>query len=155
MEQNGNVYYTYLTIQHGTTGYTRQAVKVDETYTIYIGSIGNNKVNAVSFNGVDVTDELVNGYYTTPEIKSESVLSISYEIETTIPSMTLNNVKVTGYEGEINISNIDEPSDINVYTVDGKLVDSIPSAFGSAKLNVPSEQLYIVNVGSRTYKLAM
>lgn len=155
MELNGNIYYTNLTVQQGTTGYTRQAIKVGETYSIYIGSLGNNIVNAVTFNGVDVTDEIVNGYYTTPEIKSESVLSISYEIESSIPTLFLNKIKVTGYNGEINISNIDVPSDIFVYTVDGKLVESIPAAYVSAKTCVSSDQLYIIKVGMRTYKLSM
>jgi hypothetical protein len=46
-------------------------MKSDETYTIFIGSLGENKVNAVTFNGTDVTDEVDNGYYTTPELKKE------------------------------------------------------------------------------------
>ena len=42
-----------------------------------------------------------------------------------------------------------------VYSVDGKIVSDIPSAFGSVNIQVPSEQLYIVKVGSRTYKVAL
>ena len=157
MEANGNVFYAYLTVKQGTTGYTRQAVKADEKYTIYIGSLGENKVNSVSFNGVDVTDELVNGYYTTPEITAESTLSVTYETNVTgISSTTINNdVKVIGYNGEIIISQIEEPSDVQIYTVDGKIIDSRSSAFGSVTIQVPEEQLYLVKVGSRTYKVAL
>ena len=155
MEADGRVYYANLTVKQGTTGFTRQAMKADEKYTIYIGSLGENKVNTVTFNGKDVTNEVVNGYYTTPEIKGESVLSISFETITSVRSMTLNDVKVSGYNGELNISNIDEPSDVSVYSVDGKLVSTIPSAFGSVNLQVSSEQLYIVKVGNRTYKVAL
>ena len=155
MEADGRVYYANLTVQQGTTGFTRQAIKASEKYTIYIGSLGQNRVNAVTFNGVDVTDQVANGYYTTPEIKGESVLSVSYETTTSARALTLENVKVTGYNGEITIQHIDEPSDISVYTVDGKLIKSIPEAFGSANLQVPAEQLYIVKVGSRTYKVAL
>lgn len=156
MESDGNVYYANLIVQQGTTGYTRQAVKTAERYTIYIGSLSDNKVNAVIFNGKDVTQEVFNGLYTTPEIKSESILSISYETTpSAIQMISLKDVKVTGYDGEIQVSNIDEPSDIFVYTVDGKLVETVKSAFGSANIQAPSRQLYIVKVGSRTYKLAM
>ena len=156
MESGGNVYYANLIVQQGTTGYTRQAVKADETYTIYIGSLGENKVNAVTFNGRDVTKDIVNGLYTTPEIKGESVLSISYEITpSAIQAVSLKDVKVTGYNGDIQIKNLDEPSDIFIYTADGKLVDTISSAFGSVSIQAPSGQLYIVKVGKRTYKLAM
>lgn len=151
---NGKVYYTTLTVQNGSTGYTRQAMKTDETYTIYIGSLGENKVNTVTFNGMDVTDEVVDGYYTTPELKKESVLSISFEMPSGVNTLNLQDVKVTGYNGEITISNIDEPSDVYVYSVDGKTIANKSSAFGSASLQVPSGQPYIVKVGSRTYKVA-
>ena len=156
MESNGKIYYANLTVQQGTTGYTRQPVKAAETYTIYIGSLGDNKVNAVTFNGVDVTNSVVNGYYTTPEIKGESVLSVTYETTTSkMSSPSMHNIRVTGYNGEINVDNIEMSSDVTAYTIDGKIVGSIPSAIGSAKIQVPTEQLYIVKVGNRTFKLAM
>jgi hypothetical protein len=150
------VYYANLTVRQGTTGYTRQPVKAAESYTVYIGSLGDNKVNAVIFNGVDVTNYVVNGYYTTPEFKGESVLSVTYESDASaISAPEIDNLKVTGYDGEISVENIDSASSVTVYTVDGKLIDSIPSAIGFARLHVSSDQLYIVKVGNRTFKLAM
>ena len=148
--------YANLTIQLGTTGFTRQSVKTRESYSFYIGSYGNNKVNAVTFNGEDVTNRMNNGYYTTPEITGASILSVTYETTASaIQAMEQSNLKVRGYKGEINVENIDSVSDVAVYTVDGRLVDSIPSAIGSARLQVPSNQLYIVKVANRTFKLAM
>lgn len=156
MELDGQVYYANLIVQQGTTGYTRQAVKASEKYTIYIGSIGENKVNAVTFNGIDVTDDVKQGYYTTPEIKGESILSVSYEMESAnVNSTTYSNIRVKGYHGEITIDNIDEVSDVSIYTIDGKIISNMPSVRESIKLQVPSEQLYIVKVGTRTYKIAL
>ena len=156
MQANGKTYYANLTVKQGTTGYTRQAIKADETYTIYIGSLGENKVNAVTFNGVDVTDEVQNGYYTTPEIKEESVLSISYEVNpSAVSALSLDNVKVTGYDGEIKIFNIDEPSTVSVYSPDGKLIENVPSALGNITLPMAPNNMYVVKVGTHTYKLAM
>ena len=155
MQIDGNVYYANLVVQQGADGYTRQAVKTDEQFTIFIGSYGINKINTVTFNGEDVTSDVINGYYTTPEIKGESVLSISYEIDTAVNSLSLKDVKVSGYDGEIRVSNIDEPSDVYVYSTDGKLVSNVNAAFGSANLQVQGEQLYLVKVGNRTYKVTM
>ena len=155
MEMDGKVYYANLTVKQGTTGYTRQPIKAAETYSIYIGSLSDHEMNCVTFNGIDVTDEVRNGYYTTPEIKGESVLSITYEAETSVKSPTLGSVRVKGYDGTIWIENIDEPSDVYVYTADGKLVGNVRSALGSENLSVTPEQLYIVKVGSRTYKIAL
>ncbi len=155
MEVNGKVYYANLTVKQGTVGYTRQAVKAAETYTIYIGSLGDNKVNTVLFNGIDVTNSIVNGYYTTPVINGESELSISFESETSVKSMQEDNLKVSGYNGEIRVQNIEKPSDIYVYSVDGKLVNSALSTIGSASIQVDSDQLYMVKVGDRTFKVAL
>ena len=155
MESGGNVHYTQLTVQQGTTGYTRQAVKAAEKYTFFIGSFDGNKVNAVTFNGIDVTDEVENGYYTTPEIQEESVISISYEMTACAVSNIPSNVKVIGRNGEIVVSNIDKPSDVSIFTADGMLVNTITAAHGTACLQVRPEQLYLVKVGSRTYKVAL
>ena len=102
-----------------------------------------------------LTSYVVNGYYTTPEIKGESVLSISYEIDTAINSLSLKDVKVSGYDGEIRINNIDEPSDVCVYSIDGKFVGNVNAALGSASLQVQGEQLFLVKFGNRSYKVAM
>lgn len=155
MESGGKVYYANLTVQQGTTGFTRQPMKVAEKYTIFIGSLGSNQVNAVTFNGVDVTNEVVNGYYTTPEITGESVLSVSYEETSAVRSLTMNTVKVTGYNGVLTISDIDKPSEVRVYSTDGRLVDSAVSAFGTITLQLPAEQVYVVKVGERTFKIAL
>ena len=157
MEQNGKVYYAKLAVKQGTTGYTEQPVKADETYTIYIGSLGNSKINAVTFNGEDVTDQVKDGYYTTPEIKAKSVLSISYEdINTTnVKEISNPDLKVTGNEGEINITGIEQPTNVEVYTSDGKLVETRGSVYGDTNIQVKEDNLYVVKVGKRAIKIAM
>ena len=155
MEINGNIYYANLVVQQGAEGYTSQAVKTEEQYTIYIGSYGINKINTVTFNGEDVTSNVINGYYTTPTIKGESVLSISFEIDTAVNPMSLQDVKVFGYNGKIKVVDIDEPSNVYVYSTDGKLVGNINAALGSVNLQVQEKQLYLVKVGGRTYKVTM
>ena len=157
MEQNGKVYYAKLAVKQGTTGYTEQPVKADETYTIYIGSLGNSKINAVTFNGEDVTDQVKDGYYTTPEIKAKSVLSISYEdINTTnVKEISNPDLKVTGNEGEINITGIEQPTNVEVYTSDGKLVETRGSVYGDTNIQVKEDNLYLVKVGKRAIKIAM
>ena len=155
MDINGEVYFVNFTVKQGTTGYTRSTVKADEKQTLYIGSLGENKVNAVTFNGKDVTDEVRNGYYTTPEMKGESVLSITYETGTAVRSLEHPHLKVMGCQDEISIKGIDHPCDVYVYTADGKLVSSLPSAQGDVSLRLSPEQLYIVKVGSRAFKVAL
>ena len=155
IETNVDEYFVNFTVMFGTTGYVRYSVKGDEKQTLYIGSLGENKVNAVTFNGKDVTDEVRNGYYTTPEMKGESVLSITYETGTAVRSLEQPHLKVMGYQDEISIKGIDHPCDVYVYTADGKLVSHVPSAQGDVSLRLSPEQLYIVKVGSRAFKVAL
>ena len=157
MEIDGKVYYAKLSVKQGTSGYTELPVKADETYTIYIGALGNSKINAVTFNGKDVTDQIVDGYYTTPAIKAKSTLSISYEESNTTNVKEISNpeLKVTGNEGEINISGIDNPTNVEVYTTDGRLVENQGSVSGDTRIQVKEDELYLVKVGKRTIKIAM
>ena len=157
MEINGKVYYAKLSVKQGTTGYTELPVKADETYTIYIGTLGNSKINAVTFNGEDVTDQVKDGYYTTPAIKAKSVLSISYEdINTTnVKEISNPDLKVTGNEGEISITGVEQPTNVEVYTTDGKLVETRGSVYGDTNIQVKEDNLYLVKVGKRAIKIAM
>ena len=72
-----------------------------------------------------------------------------------IGSLSLEDVKVTGDDGEISIEHIDKPTDVYVYSVGGKLIARESAASGSVSLQVPKGQLYIVKVGGRTYKVVM
>ena len=155
LEETGQ--FVNVSIKQGEVGYTRQLLKKGESFRIYIGTLGDYKINAVTFNGKDVTTELDNGYFNTPGITEDSELSISYEIESTdIRNISsLDNLKVTGYNGEITISNIDTPSTVSVYNIEGKLIENTPSAIGSINISVPSEGVYIVKVESRSYKIAL
>lgn len=155
-EMDGKVYYAKLAVKQGTTGYTEHDVKADEPYTIFIGAIGNNPINSVIFNGKDVTEELVNGYYTTPEIKKNSTLSVTYETEISeVKSLMLSSVKVYGSEGCINVKNIDEPASVKVFTSDGRLLDTQENVVGSTSFNVVEGGVYMVKVGGRSFKLAL
>ena len=155
IELNVDGKFADLIIKMGGLGYTRQAVKANETFAIYIGSLGDNRVNTVLFNGVDVTNSIIDGYFTTPEINGESELSISFESELSVKSMNEDNLRISGYNCEIRVQNIEKSSDIYVYSMDGKLVDCVLSAIGSASIQVASEQLYLVKVGNRSFKVAL
>ena len=72
-----------------------------------------------------------------------------------VGSLNLEDVKVTGGDGEISIEHIDKPTDVYVYSVGGKLIARESAASGSVSLQVPKGQLYIVKVGGITYKVVM
>jgi len=153
LDVNGQTFYAGLRVKQGNGGYVEQYVKVDETYTLYIGA-ENARINTVLFNGEDVTDKLENGYYTTPVIKGRSVLSVSYEeLADGVVETENDNLKVYGNNGMLYVRGINETSDVSIYSLDGKLVYQ-NSVYGETVVTLPSA-IYVVNVGSRTLKVAL
>ena len=55
MESGGKVYYANLTVMQGETGFSRQAVKADESYTIRIAfSAGRQPFMRLKFSALDL-----------------------------------------------------------------------------------------------------
>ena len=154
LEINGQVFYTTLAVNQAGEGYVQHYVKADEPYTIFIGSDEGLRINTVMFNGEDVTDRLVDGYYTTPNITRPSKISISFEQSVdNVRAIAEDNLHVYGNDGSLYVAGIEGPKDLSVYTLDGKLVESRHQE-GDTRLNL-NEGVYIVKVGDRTFKVSM
>ena len=155
LDINGQVFYTTLSINHAGDGFVQHYVKADEPYTLYIGSEEGTHINTVMFNGEDVTDRLIDGYYTTPNITRPSKIVISYEQDPDGIAYVPNDSKlhVYGYEGSLFVSGIEEPQGMSVYTLDGKLT-STQTLEGDTKIKL-NEGIYIVKVGERTFKVSL
>ena len=154
LEINGQVFYTTLAVNQAGEGFVQHYVKADEPYTIYIGSDEGLRINTVKFNGEDVTDRLVDGYYTTPNITRPSKISISFEQSIdNVKAVAEDNLHVYGNEGSLYVAGIEGPKELTVYTLDGKLVES-RYLEGDTRLNM-NDGVYIVKVGERTFKVSM
>ena len=155
LDINGQTFYTTLSVNQAGDGYVKHYVKADEPYTLYIGSEAGMHINTVMFNGEDVTDQLIDGYYTTPNIISPSKIVVSFEQNTNgIASVPADdNLHVYGSEGSLYISGVEEPQVLSVYTLDGKLTSKqMLESDTKIKLN---EGIYIVKVGERTFKVSL
>ncbi len=126
MEINGKVFYTTLSVNQAGEGYVKHYVKADEPYTIFIGSDEGLRINTVMFNGDDVTDKLVDGYYTTPNITHPSKISISFEqtIDDVKGFAMENNLHVYGNDGSLFVSGITNPQRLSVYSLNGALIET-------------------------------
>ena len=155
LDINGQVFYTTLSVNHAGDGYVKHYVKADDPYTLYIGSEEGMRVNTVTFNGEDVTDKLVDGYYTTPNITRPSKIVVSFEQDpdkiALIPAE--DNLHVYGNEGSLFISGIEGPQLMSVYTLNGMLINS-QTLEGDVRIKM-SEGTYIVKIGKRTFKVLM
>ena len=155
LDINGQVFYTTLSINHAGDGFVQHYVKADEPYTLYIGSEEGTRINTVMFNGEDVTDKLVDGFYTTPNITRPSKIVVSYEQDPDgINSFPADDkLHVYSNDGSLFVSGIEEPQGMSVYTLDGKLT-STQTLEGDTKIKL-NEGIYIVKVGERTFKVSL
>ena len=155
LDINGQVFYTTLSINHAGDGYVKHYVKADEPYTLYIGSEEGMRINTVLFNGEDVTDCLVDGYYTTPNITRPSKIVVSFEQDPDgIESVSADDrLHVYGNDGSLYVSGIEGPQGMSVYSVNGMLVNS-QTLDGDTKIKL-NEGIYIVKVGERTFKVSL
>lgn len=155
MEINGKVFYTTLSVNQAGEGYVKHYVKADEPYTIFIGSDDGLRINTVMFNGDDVTDKLVDGYYTTPNITHPSKISISFEqtIDNIKGFAMEDNLHVYGNDGSLFVSGITNPQRLSVYSLNGTLIET-QELDGDTKIKM-SEGVFIVKVGDRSFKVSM
>ena len=155
LDINGQVFYTTLSVNQAGDGYVKHYVKADEPYTLYIGSEEGMRINTVIFNGEDVTDKLIDGYYTTPNITRPSKIVVSFEQNpdgvASVP--TDDNLHVYGSDGSLYVSGIEVPQSLSVYTLDGKLTCT-QALEGDTKIKL-NEGIYIIKVGARTFKVSL
>ena len=146
----------YLIIAQSESGRVMMPVTKGMNYAVVIEAEEGWKVNSVTYNGTDVTEQLENGVFTTPAMYESGELRVAYESATdAISARTVSNVRVYGQSGNIVVRNVEAGDIVNVYTTDGKLVSTTPANGSELQIGVNSGAVYIVKAGNKTLKIAM
>ena len=147
----------FLTINQADNGCVTQHLVQGSSCIFTIMAAEGWTINAVTFNGKDVTSLLEEGnIFTTPELFEDAVLNISYEkIDDSVESTRANAVKVRGHNGLISISGAAEGEAITIYTLDGTMVANETAAAETTSIEVPTQQVYIVKVADKVVKIGM
>ena len=146
-----------LTIMDATAGSTKIRVKKGDNYTLAFLPEKDWKLNSVTFNDEDVTSQLDDqGYFTTPSITTDAVLRVVYEqLNTQVAGINYQDVSMKAIKGGVRIDNANDGSICQVYTTDGKLVNTAIISGNSITISIPEGQVYIVKVGGKTLKAAL
>jgi len=157
IEEDGGDTSIFLNINYADCGSVKLLVQLGSTHTVEISPSTGWKINSVTFNGSDVTSQLnTKNQYTTPAIVGNSTLSISFEsTSTAISPIEVNNVNVYTDQDAIVVTGIDSGNNISVYTCSGLLLQNIKAIDNMARINVPSNQIYLVKAAGRTFKVAL
>ena len=142
-----NSYYNNLTL-YLTKGDT-QKLKIEQTDDYFV-------LNTILFNGEDVTEEFVEGVYTTPAIEENSVLNISFTIPTAQNAPMQNSrIKAYGHRGDVVVAGCERGESIAVYDVDGVLLRTMYATSDTMRIAMPTDAVYVVKVADTAVKVAL
>lgn len=147
-----------LTIKYAENGNLKQIVQKGNSYTFLIEPNVGWKINTVLYNNKDVTNELDGeGSYTTPPILENAVLSVSFESteNSAVHSASFDNIRVYSAGNTINIQGLENGIPISIYCSDGKLVKKLYSISGITSIQLLDNQVYIVKVNNRAFKVGL
>lgn len=149
----------FLSIKQADNGNVKLKVSKWNEYKVIFEPAEGWKIHSVTFNGTDVTNELSSdNSYRTPEITESSELIVVYASTTNaIDAMRseLPSPKLVGSSGSIVISEAEEGQTVYVYTTAGVLVDTAVTHNGTTTIRVQENEVYIVKVGNKTFKVGM
>ena len=142
-----------LTIAYPEGGVIKQ--KVDNGTILELQIVPSNgwKCNSVTFNGVDVTNNLdADGNYNTPSITADSQLSIVFvKDDGGVESALANDIKVCVNGNTVTILGADEFDDVEIYNTSGiNVYNGIEKS-----ITLDSNGIYILTVEGQTFKFAM
>ena len=146
----------YLTIIQSEGGCVKMPVTKGANYAVVIEAENGWKINTVTYDGQDVTEQVKDGVYTTPTMNASATLRVAFESVTNVRDARIySNVKVYGQGNDIVVTNV-EPGDIvNVYTTNGIQVSSTVANSDRVSINVANNATYIVKAGGKTVKIAL
>lgn len=149
----------FLSIKQADNGNVKLKVSKWDEYKVIFEPAEGWKIHSVTFNGTDVTNELSSdNSYRTPEITENSELIVVYASSTNAIDGIRSeqpSPKVVGSSGCIVISEAEEGQTVYAYTTAGVLVDTAVTHNGTTTIRVQENEVYIVKVGNKTFKVGM
>ena len=115
------------------------------------------EINNVRYNNTDVTSSVSEcGEYTTPVIKNDAILSVSYEKgANSVNEISLDaNMKAyVSVNGLLVVEGVDHGMPVVLYDVDGKILSSLVAVDGRCSYQLPDVGVYVVKGISKTIKV--
>lgn len=147
-----------LTIKYANNGVVKLLPQKGEQYELIIEPDEGWEIHSVSYNGEDVTSQVINGQiFKTPAIIKSSFLTVAFEQAGTAVRelQTGSDVRVTAKHGQIIVTGIMPGEKIDVYSLGGKIVCSEVANATTVSLSVSPQQVYIVNTANKVIKIAL
>ena len=146
-----------LTIQQADNGSICTQVPKGSMYTFTITPNEGWKIHSVTFNDVDVTNQLRDGStFTTPAITTNSMMSVVYEVDDIdeVRAIIESDVTIQGTSYGARVKGANKGDVIRIYTMNGSLYHSVKAEQHVVDVPLQKDSVYIIKVGTKTMKLS-
>lgn len=115
------------------------------------------KIHTVFYNGIDVTSSLVNGVYKVAAITANALLNVSFVTISPngVPELINSNVKVYTTLSEIVVEGTSEGENVDVFTINGKQIQTVQSQGLRIVLPAQRDAVYLVKTANKTFKVIL
>ena len=147
-----------LTMKDGEQGELRENVISGQSREITILPAKDYKIHSVTYNDMDVTDQLSSdGLFTTAPILEDATLYIVFESTSdAVPYVEdVNPTRISARRGEVVVTNLKAGEQIFVFDIEGREQASVTSNGYSTSIQLKTEQTYIVKAGNKTVKVRL
>ena len=144
-----------LAIRSAESGTLELFCEYGATPTFRFTPSTNWRINAVSYNNVDVTSYLANGIFTLPPVYSNATLNISFEYQTALYTPASSNVKIYSNNSEIIIDGIKSGEIIRLYSEDGAQLKVLKSQGNRMTISDMPNAIYLIKTETKTVKIIL
>jgi hypothetical protein len=151
-----NTYKPTLYVKQADNGMISMKVEKGSKQTFTIHAEKGWKIHSLTFNDVDVTNDLdENDSYTTPSITESSTLYVIYENDgnNAVYAPRSSSVKIQGTERGVRVTGAVIGETIRVYTENGKMQQSLRVSDTITDIILPKDNVYIIKVEDKVLKL--
>lgn len=149
----------FLTLNIAGNGVLLQQIELGKSYSFRIVPDEGWRINAVVYNGEDVTAQLSSdNMYETPAINDNATLVVSFE--SVVPDAVRaeerkSAVRVYASEGSIVVRDGCIGSELTVYDIQGRCMVSDRITEHVQKISLPPSSVYIVKTEGKTIKVGL
>lgn len=145
-----------LSVDETTAENDTKTVKVAEgtDVTVEVTPREGYMLTSLNYDGVDVTDQLVDGKLTLSGISGEKCITAVFGIDTGIGGAGASSQKVYVKDGRIVVDGIAKGEEIFIYNTSGQLLRREVANGERLEIPITAGQVYIVKIGKNSVKVA-
>lgn len=118
-------------------------------------SLGST-IQSVFYNGIDVSDSLVDFVYNVPAITANGTLVVNFvSITTKENALARNQLKIQTNRSQIIVEGTSENDIVSLYSLSGKLLQTMKSNGSRIEFTAQPNAAYILKAGNKTIKIKL